>query len=406
MRSSISSSEVRAPADGADAPDGGRGVGAEHAAIHKRKTASDRPGVAQPVPLRPVPAQPWGRVMAGALVLFALMVGGWEWYWRDFGATPGIRNSFGLWAIQRRRIDAGEGNATVIVGSSRVFFDIQLDVWEALDGERPIQLAFEGTSPLPFLENLADDPNFTGRVLVGIAPEVFFSGYGYRARALKFLHDESPSQRVGQWLSMRLVEPALAFYDPDYALADVLRRQPWWPERPGKPDHLAVRKLSVTAADRNTHMWSKVEDDPEYRALTRRIWSQDFAPSPDDPPADKIAKTRDEQIERTAKAVAKLRARGVEVLFVRSPSVGPYLAYDNRLFPRATSWDVLLKKTGAPGIHFEDYPELQGFEQPEWSHLAYADAKKFTAALQAIVARDFWKPESPAPVAPPVDDRR
>ena len=213
MRSSISSSDVAADATFVHDAD------AHERAIHARETASDRPGVAQPVPLRPVPKQPWARIFVGMLVLFALLLGGWEWYWRDFGATPGYRNSFGLWAIQRRRIDAGEGKATVIIGASRVYFDIQLDLWEKLDGERPIQLAFEGTSPLRFAEDLADDPNFTGRLLIGIAPEVFFSGYGYRGGTLKYFRDESPSQRVGQWLSMHLVEPFFAFYEPDYALA-------------------------------------------------------------------------------------------------------------------------------------------------------------------------------------------
>jgi hypothetical protein len=387
MRSSISSS---------DSVRGGAFVDhdadAHERAIHARETASDRPGVAQPVPLRPVPKQPWARIFVGMLVLFALLLGGWEWYWRDFGATPGIRNSFGLWAIQRRRIDNGEGNATVIIGASRVYFDIQLDVWEKLDGKRPIQLAFEGTSPLKFAEDLADDPNFTGRLLIGIAPEVFFGGHGYRAATLKYFRDESPSQRVGQWLSMHLVEPVFAFYDPDYALATVVQRQPW-PDRPGRPTELDVRKLAVTEADRNTHMWSKVENDPEYHALTQKIWRQGFDPSPDDPTPAESDKKRDEQIERMVKAVAKLRARGVKVLFVRAPSGGPYLEHDNRVFPRATSWDVLLAKTGAPGIHFEDYPEMTNYDLPEWSHLSYADAKRFTEALHAIVVRDYWPPE-------------
>ncbi len=157
-----------------------------------------------------------------------------------------------------------------------------------------------------------------------------------------------------------------------------------------------MRKLAVTEADRNTHLWSKVETDPDYHALTRKIWEQDFAPSPDDPPEEEARKKSDEQIDRAAKAVATLRARGVKVLFVRPPSSGPYLESDNRNFPRATTWDVLLAKAGAPGIHFEDYPEMQGMELPEWSHLAYADAIRFTTALHAIVVRDFWRPESEA----------
>jgi hypothetical protein len=38
---------------------------------------------------------------------------------------------------------------------------MQLDVWERLDGRRPIQLAIEGTSPLKVMEDLAADPKFT-----------------------------------------------------------------------------------------------------------------------------------------------------------------------------------------------------------------------------------------------------
>ena len=386
MHSSTSSSEfaleLRGAADGGDA--------------YARQTAADRPGVAQPIPKRPVPAQPWNRIFITAVCLFALLLGAWEWYWRDFGATPGIRNSHGLWAIQRRRIDNGEGDATVIVGSSRMLFDVQLDVWEQLDGKRPIQLAFEGTTPVPFVEDLAADPNFTGRLIVGVAPELFFSGFGkYHVGAIKDARQESPSQRIGQWLSMRLIEPFVAFDDPDYALATVLKRLPW-PDRPGKPSRLDVRKLSETEADRNTHMWGKVENDTDYKALMQRVWRQDFEPGPDDPPPAELAKLRDQQIERTAKAVATLRARGVQVLFVRAPSTGPYLQYDDKLFARATSWDVLLAKTGAPGIHFQDYPELQGLEQPEWSHLSHADARKFTTALHALIVRDVWKKDAPA----------
>ena len=39
------------------------------------------------------------------------------------------------------------------------------------------------------------------------------------------------------------------------------------------------------------------------------------------------------------------------------------------------------------GIHFEDYPELQGYELPEWSHLAAGEKTRFTEALCGIIAR-------------------
>jgi hypothetical protein len=361
---------------------------------YARQTAADRPGIAQPVPVRPVPEQPWGKIALGAALIFVALLAAWEGYWRAYGVTPGINSNNGLWAIQRHRIDAGEGDATVIVASSRPFFDIQLPVWERLAGRRPIQLAFEGTSPLRFVEDLAADPQFTGRLIIGIDPQVFFQGFGLHVDALAYARKESPSQRIGHWLSMHLIEPYFAFDDPDFALETVLARQPW-PPRPGKPWPTQVRKLSDHEADRNTHLWSKVSDDPQYRELARRIWRQRFQPAAD-PPPEELRRTIQEQIDRTAKAVARLRARGVKVLLLRSPSDGEYLAYETRLFPRASTWDALLAASGAPGLHFQDYPQLQGYYLPEWSHMTRAEAERYTVALYGVIQRDFWGPHAGA----------
>jgi len=69
-----------------------------------RLTAADRPGIAQPVPERDIPVQPWGLIAAVALVLLVVLVGGWEWHWRAFGSEPTTENSNGLWARERRRL--------------------------------------------------------------------------------------------------------------------------------------------------------------------------------------------------------------------------------------------------------------------------------------------------------------
>jgi hypothetical protein len=370
-----------------------------------RQTASDRPGVAQPVPVRDIPPQPWGPILLAAVVITALLLGGWEAYWRAFGANPGYRNSNGAWAEQRRRIDNGEGGKTVLVGSSRVLFDVQLPVWERMTGERPIQLAMEGTSPVPVIEDLAADPNFTGHLLVGVAPDIFFTGFAYRGDILPFYHQEGPSKRAGHWLSKHLLEPVFAFYDPDFALGTVVRRQAW-PTRPGMEDHISVRKLMEQDADRNSHMWRKLETDPAYRALARSIWAQRFNGAPPhgiDTP-QKLQHAIDTQVAKAAAAIATLRARGVQVLFLRAPTIGPYHAFEERVLPRARTWDVLLQRTGAPGIHFEDYPQLQGYDQPEWSHLSASEAVRFTAALVPVIQREYWRKPKPAVDTLPPDD--
>jgi hypothetical protein len=259
---------------------------------------------------RPLPQSRIGAALALAAILFLLAMFAWESYWRAYGAVPGIRNSEGLWAAQRRRIDHGEGDRTVIIGSSRVLFDLQLPVWEAVTGRRPIQLALEGTSPMEALEGLAEDADFTGRLVVGVTPGLFFSGFAYRRAAFERYRKETPTQWLGQQLSQRLLEPWLAYYDDDFALFTVLERQPW-PVRPGMdPPRRDVRKLSVADGERNTRMWAKVETDEAYAALARSIWAQGFDRPPPGGP-EEAAKRRDEQIERAVKAVEKLRARGV-----------------------------------------------------------------------------------------------
>ena len=365
----------------------------EHAAL-TRPTAPaapppPRPDLEQePAYERPLPAVRFGLAAAVALATFALALGAWELHWRAFGATPAYVNSDGLWARERRRASAAPPGGTVFIGSSRTLSNVQLAVWERLDGRRPIQLALEGTSPMPALEQLAADPAFVRqRLVVGVTPGLFFSGFAYRGRVIERAPRETPSQRGGQWLSMRMVEPYFSFVDPDFALFRVLERQPW-PQRAGAEWRPSPRKLFVGGADRNARLWAKVERDTAYRGLVQRTWAQNFRPlaaMPAPAQRERLAR-RAAQIDRAAAAVATLRARGVEVVFVRHPSAGPFLDYERATDPRAETWDVLLARTGARGIHCEDHPELQGYSLPEWSHMTGADADRYTAALYRIVA--------------------
>jgi hypothetical protein len=256
-------------------------------------------------------------------------------------------------------------------------------------------LALEGTSPLFALEDLADDPKFTGRLLIGISPPLFFSGFDRRLQAIKSWERQTPSHRASQWISTTFIEPFFAFYDEDYGLMTVLKRQPWWPSRPGVNVRKDVRRLSVMDRDRNTRLWDKLEKDAEYQALAKSIWRQLFAPPPGMTP-EKGRQMAEEQINRAAAAVAKLKARGVLVIFLRPPSDGEFLEAENKGFPRERTWNVLLERTGAPGIHFEDYPELQGLTLPEWSHLNAADAERFTERLCAILQREHAWTAKPA----------
>jgi hypothetical protein len=80
-------------------------------------------------------------------------------------------------------------------------------------------------------------------------------------------------------------------------------------------------------------------------------------------------------------AVEKLRARGGKIVFVRCPVTGDLRLMESRFNHRYKRWDPLLQMTHAPGIYYSDFPELSGFDCPDWSHLSVPDSIEFTKRL-------------------------
>lgn len=335
-------------------------------------------------PLRDIPETRWSSVVTVALLIFVSAIGAWEIYWRSEWFVPAYRNSDGLWAITRDRIEDEGGRGVAIVGSSRVLFDVNLEAWRDVTGSLPIQLALEGTNPRPYLSHIAKETQFSGLVVVGVTEGLFFGpAAGLRASVIAAYRNRTPADRMGQWLSMRMVEPYLAFYDPDIALFTILRRQAWWPQRRGLAPVLpVVRKLANTRRTRQTDMWNKVADHPGYREVARQTWLTFLsAPRPPLPPPDVMERSMVALLSGVAADVQAIRARGGEVVFVRAPSSGPFREAEAKGFPREHIWDRLLNATGAVGVHFEDHADLQDFELPEWSHIRADQTDRFTRAL-------------------------
>ena len=88
-----------------------------------------------------------------------------------------------------------------------------------------------------------------------------------------------------------------------------------------------------------------------------------------------------QRFKDVAAAVQKLRARGGKIVFIRFPYSGELKILEDRETPRTGIWDRVLKDTGAPGIQYEDFPDLAGFDCPEWSHLSASDSVEFSKRL-------------------------
>jgi hypothetical protein len=326
---------------------------------------------------RPVPERPWTAIAVAVVLATAALTVGWDLYWREIGfVTRDYTDTPGLWAIQRRR---ATGDRTVLIGSSRTYFDINLRAWaEVTGGPRPIQLALVGTSPRSILTELANDSTISGLVVVGVTPGIFFrTRRGYLSDFPERAERESPSEWLGQRLFMR-VERLFAFVDWDTQLGAIIERQPL-PLRPGMILDRAVRKVSRTRADRQTWLDPRILADSAYRQLVRDIWMEG-RPRPV-PPADSVTA----MIAELSRDIAKIRARGGDVAFVRFPSSGRVLELERKEFPRQRYWDRLARELDAVAIHWEDHDALRNYVAPEWSHLSREDAERFTRALVPIL---------------------
>ena len=327
-------------------------------------------------------------VTLAILAASAVLTLGWEFYWRGKEMSAGdFKNTPALWAEQRRK---ATGDASVIIGSSRALFDVDLDIREEIAGERPVQLALEGTSPRIFLKDLAEDENFRGVLIVSVTPILFFTQEGgLREEVIAYTRDETPSQRVDHLMSVQL-EKIFAFIDEQTRPKRQMTLAPL-PLRAGMAPRFDPRKLQRLDRDRNGEMWRRVVDDEAYRKEARDQWLiafKLFAPPPGpngEPPPPMPDAAIDAIIAGVKTNVDAIRARGGDVVFIQPPAAGPFLEVERNGFPRERFWDRLLEKTASGGVNFLDRPEMMNYDLPEWSHLSPAESKRYSRALVPLV---------------------
>jgi len=174
----------------------------------------------------------------------------------------------------------------------------------------------------------------------------------------------------------------VAFLDSQYTLTALINHVDL-PNR-GKVNgpYLTPWKLSENYDGRQARLWREIEANGRLREHAIRVWLATQRPPP---PEEFVARV----CADVADSVAKIRARGGDVVFIRPPSAGEYLVREDRAAPRAATWDRLLRESGAFGIHFQDYPAMQGLNLPELSHLTREDAERFTRAYVGVLRERY-----------------
>jgi hypothetical protein len=331
---------------------------------------------------------------AAALTLLFVVTAAvsWELYLRSRHLNIAYDDGKELWAHKRRLADATTPPATVIIGSSRIKYDLDVNTWRKLTGEDAVQLACEGTSPLPALDDLAADESFKGKLVIDVTEGLFFSPvstrrndiYGFIEHAKK----ETPAEKASFALN-GVLESQLVFLDRDnYSLNSLLEKLPLKPRDSVFTVPALPAGFGRVTADRQNKMSEEFLSDTTQQNVVKAFWDANRV-------RNKRPPTHGAELDSFMKAVKmgvdKIKSRGGQVLFVRTPSSGPYWMGEQKAFPREKYWDRLLAYTGAPGIHFADYEPIAHFQCPEFSHLSPQDAIIFTKHFVDYLKERGWR---------------
>ena len=338
---------------------------------------------------RPIPQLPWRGIAVAVVLIVIAAACAWELYCRSIGYGPTLNDNEDLWTAARRRV---KPESIVIIGYSRGWYDVDLDELQTGLGKRPVQLAMGGSCAYPVLADLAKDENFHGTIICSLVPRLFVAPPGTppmeRAeKAVRRSHTQTPAQRVSQYLAMPLEEHVAFLKQGDLTLDDLLKRLPI-PNRPYAwvPPRLPPY-FGTVDRERRARMIEECARPGKLQSTIQQIWLPLFSPPPPPTyiPKDEFFKQMGQAVEQrfndVAAAVQKLRSRGGKIVFVHLPHSGGLRALEDRETPRAAIWDRVIKDTGAPGIYYEDFPELAGFNCPEWSHLSAGDSVEFSKRL-------------------------
>ena len=340
--------------------------------------------------VRTIPNVPWrGVVIAVALLSTAATVA-WELRARAAGYVPTLNDTADLWSETRGKV---KPDSIVLLGTSRMLFDMDLDVLEQGLGKRPTQLALVGSSPFPILANLAADESFHGTVLLDIVPAMYLAPAGSPPveASEKALHRYRHWNHAQQWshkLGMQLEDHVAFLRQEDLTLAKLLEQVPV----PNRAHALVRPKMPPYFYELDRDRRARMS--PEAAVIGSRlqqavsnVWLPLFSlpPPPSFIPIEQFKQMMGQALEQrfrdTTKLIARIQARGGKVVFLRLPVVGPLAEREEQLAPRAFTWDRLVKENDVPAIHFADHAELRSFHCPEWSHLSAPDSVEFTRRL-------------------------
>lgn len=341
------------------------------------------------------PDIPWLRIFGAALLISFTFIILMEIRLAQLGYHSTILDSTEHWAKERARASQLGKRALILIGGSRIQLGIDLDTLRKETGLEPVQLAVDGSSFVPVLKGLADDPTIRGTVLVDYYPgsvEGAFSGEYGAATAFERAFKKHAGEQslfslasVEKSLAEMLHENLRSFADGATPLMSLQWRI--------IPNEKASQYL-VTLPDRSRLADYSLVAMPEfyYKRVARNL-GQEKSINLKTADIEQVLKRQVDLQQPNNNAdyiqgarylrqlITAINTHGGRVLFVAMPTSGMIREIDEKRHPRANFLDLFEKEAGVSVLSSADEPALRSFTCPDGSHLDLRDRSRFTSAM-------------------------
>ncbi|MCH8175988.1 MAG: hypothetical protein IIC59_12500 [Proteobacteria bacterium] len=314
---------------------------------------------------------------------------------RGLGVRPNIRETASLWAIQRELATAAGAEKLILVGASRSQLGVDIEELERLSNRPVVQLAIDGSPYLRVLEHLADDQSVRGTIIVATTLDRLVSTPGL-SRSDQWIDEYESNYRDRGYLKIEnnlvaMLQSASALYANvvpltvlfssitqgsglpiSYIVTQSNRERNADYNLPTYPDIYIARVMSTLELSLPLR---EFDDLDQFETAILRVARANLVETDVD----------DMDLSVVQAQLAKLRQRGVEVVFVRFPMSGAVEAINNIRYPKAL-WDRVMSELDARTIDYRDYPQLD-YELVDGSHLDIRQKTEFTRNLFQILER-------------------
>ena len=343
-----------------------------------------------------LPNDNWLIVWGGVIFLSVIAVLFSEWHIRHLGWSPSVVDSPDLWVEQRKRASKLGNKALILIGASRIQLDMDMQVLREKTGLEPIQLAIDGTSYIPVLEDLAQDPDITGTIFVSVNAYNMRKGESSDV-STQWVNYYKKTQQY-ELEPYRLINNKIVSFFNNISVLRLEGAKPYT-----VISQLAFQKKSMgnyllTNVDRSRDAdYSKVKMPQFYAARLQRHFGKPLlkqissfeqffttykkAISVLQPVENKQSFSK--QLEHLLILSNKIEERGGKVVFIRFPTGKLVWEVDNKKYPKEIFWKEI-EQRHQMSINFIDYSSLNHFTPPDGSHLDFHDKNEFTNALLDI----------------------